>query len=66
MDKRRGKLGDGAQALRRRGGDGAVRMNKEHRVAKAAALPSITASHCRSVSASLISPASTAHSMPLE
>jgi hypothetical protein len=47
-------------------GCGAMRLRQKHRVAEAGALVSIAASQSRSDAASVMSPASTAHSMPLE
>ncbi len=63
----RGKLGDGAQRCIVVGRDsrGGREQRTPHRKSRRLRA-SITASHPRSVSASLMSPASTAHSMPPE
>ena len=65
--QRGGQFGDAAQRLVVIAGGGAVALREQHGVAKAGAFGSAsTASQPRSVPASLMSPASTAHSMPLE
>ena len=62
-----GELGDRAPAPLVSGNDRTVRMDEKHRVAKAAALADHHGKPAPAgVAASVMSPASTAHSMPPE